>query len=246
MLYTPTIRQQNFSPKLFEYSRTPKVETSVFRKELLHRSILSYALPSARVRDLVPMEFTLGDTTLLAIESFLDSGRTNFEQTNYRLHVSLQGQPCSWLLGASLGSLSGVTARHLYPLPWHLSAMEFQVVRDTTSDRYKSYRLSTQSQWASANWEIVDTGVPMRAETPLEITDYFVRRDGVIGTYQTIHQSSLATRGQLKIGRCDLLNSLGLLNATELQHPVSVVLQRSVAGEIKPAVQSLGVVFAVS
>ena len=245
MLHTPTIRQQNVSAGIFGYRSVPKIETSVFRKELLHRSILSYAVPSERVRALVPMEFTLGETTGLAIESFLDSGGTNFEQTNYRLHVSLRGQPCSWLLGASLGSLSGVTARHLYPLPWHLSAMEFQVVRDATSDCYKSYRLSTQSQWASANWEIVDTGLPMRMETPPEVTDYFVRRDGAIGSYQTIYQAGLTTGGQLKVGRCDMLNSLGLLNATEVLHPVSAVLQRAVACEIKPALQSLEVAFAV-
>ncbi len=245
MLYTPTIRQQNVPAGLFGYKPLPKIETSVFRKEMLHRSIMSYAIPSERVRDLVPAEFARGATTELTIESFLDSGRTNFEQTNYRLDVSFHGRPCSWLLGASLGSLSGVTARHLYSLPWHLSAMEFQVALDSTTDRYTNYRLSTQSQWASAEWDIVDTGVPMRSETPLEIADYFVRRDGAIGSYQTIHQSSRATRAQLKAGRCDLLSSLGLLSAAELQQPTSVVLQRSVACEIKPVVQSLGVALAL-
>lgn len=245
MLYTPTLRQQNFSPRLFEYSPSPKIETSVFRKELLHRSIISYALPSERVRDLLPMEFTLGARTVLAIESFLDSGRTQFEQTNYRLHLHLHGRPCTWLLGTSLGSLSGVTARHLYPLPWHLSAMEFQITLDAATNRYKKYRLSTQSQWANATWEIVDTGVPVRAESPLEVTDYFVRRDGEIGSYQTLHQLSLATRGQLKTGRCDLLTALGLLSDAELQQPTSVVLQRAVACEIKPAVASASRMVAV-
>lgn len=244
MLYMPTIRTQNAAPGLFGYTAIPKIETSVFRKEMLHRSIISYAIPSERVRDLVPLEFTLGKTTVLSIESFLDSGRTSFEQTNFRLHLTLNGRPCTWLLGASLGSLSGVTARHLYPLPWHLSAMEFQVALDTTSDRYKSYRLSTQSQWASADWEIVDTGLPIIPETPLEVTDYFVRRDGEIGSYQTIHQPSRATRGQLKIGRCDMLSAIGLLSPAELQHPTSVLLQRAVTCEIKPAVLGADVVFA--
>jgi Uncharacterized conserved protein (COG2071) len=244
MLYTSTIRPQNVTAGVFGYSPLPKIETSVFRKEMLHRSIISYVLPSERVRDLVPVEFALGDTTLLSIESYLDSGRVNFEQTNYRLHVSLHGRPCTWLLGASLGSLSGVTARHLYPLPWHLSAMEFQIALDATLDRYQSYRLSTQSQWASADWEIVDTGAPTHTETAMDVTDYFVRRDGEIGSYQTLHQSVIATRGQLKAGRCDLLSSLGLLSAAELQRPMSVVLQRAVACEIKPTVQGVGVALA--
>lgn len=244
MLYSPTIRPQNVPAGLFGYQPLPKIETSVFRKEMLHRSIITYVIPSERGRDLVPVEFTLGDTTVLSIESFLDSGRASFEQTNYRLHVSRHGRPCSWLLGASLGSLSGVTARHLYPLPWHLSAMEFQVALDSASDRYQKYRLNTQSQWASADWEIVDTGLPMQAETPSDVTDYFVRRDGAIGSYQTIHQSNLATCGQLKAGRCDLLSSLGLLSTAELQRPMSVMLQRSVTCEIKPAVQNAGMALA--
>ncbi len=244
MLHTSTIRPQNVSTGLFGYAPLPKVETSVFRKELRHRSIISYTIPSVRLRAMLPVEFALGETTTLAIESFLDSGRTNFEQTNYRLHVSLHGRPCTWLLGASLGSLSGVTARHLYSLPWHLSAMEFQIALDATTDRYKKYRLSTQSQWASADWEIVDTGAPTHTENGLDVTDYFVRRDGEIGSYQTVHQSVLATRGQLKAGRCDMLNSLGLLSAAELQRPTSVVLQRAVACEIKPAMLGAGVVLA--
>jgi hypothetical protein len=244
MLYTPTIRPQNVAAGILGYQQLPKIETSVFRKEMLHRSIISYKLPSERVRELVPVEFTLDDTTTLSIESFLDSGRVNFEQTNYRLHVSLNGRPCSWLLGASLGSLSGVTARHLYPLPWHLSAMEFQIALDATSDRYQNYRLSTQSQWASANWEILDTGTTANAETALDVTDYFVRRDGEIGTYQTLHQAISGTRGQLKAGRCDMLSSLGLLSPAELQQPTSVMLQRAVSCEIKPAVQGVRVALA--
>jgi hypothetical protein len=244
MLYTSTLRQQTFSPRLFEYSTLPKVEASVFRKELLHRSVISYVIPSERVRAMVPEEFALNETTVLSIESFLDNGRTRFEQTNFRLHVNLQGRACSWLLGASLGSLSGVTARHLYPLPWHLSAMEFQVAVDATTERYKQYRLSTQSQWASATWDIMDTGMPVRPEMPLEVTDYFVRRDGHIGSYQTHHQNTLATRGQLKAGRCDLLQSLGLLRADELAQPNSVILQRSGVCEIKPAGLGAGMVMA--
>jgi hypothetical protein len=137
-------------------------------------------------------------------------------------------------LGTSLGALSGVTARHLYPLPWHLSAMEFQVAFDTASDKYMHYRLSSQSQWANADWEIVDTGMPLGLEKQLEITDYFVRRDGEIGSYQTIYQTASATRGQLKAGRCDLLGSLGVLSSQEINHPLSVSLQRAVNCEIKP------------
>ena len=246
MLYTAPIRQSNTSPKGLEYSPLPRISTSVFRKELLHRSLITYTIPSERVRELVPMEFGVGETTVLTVESFLDYARSNFEQTNYRLHGQLQGRPCSWLLGTSLGSLSGVTARHLYPLPWHLSAMEFQVAIDPVTERYRKYRLNTQSQWANATWDIVDTGVPVRAiEQSLEITDHFVRRDGQLGSYQTLYKPTFTTRGQVQHGRCDRLEMLGLLSPDELRHPTAVQLQRAVSSEVKPAFSPLNTAVAV-
>ncbi|MBS1810511.1 MAG: DUF2071 domain-containing protein [Acidobacteria bacterium] len=241
MLYTPSLRTKNIDAPLWGMTPLPKIQTSVFTKELRHRSVISYQVPSERIRDLVPVEFDLAGTTLLTIESFLDCGRTNFEQTNYRFHVSLNGKPCSWLLGTSLGSLSGVTARHLYPLPWHLSAMEFQVALDPSSDKYKRYRLSSQSQWANADWEILDTGTSLLGEKNIEVTDYFVRRDGEIGSYQTIYKSVGATQGKLKTGRCDLLGSLGILSSDELASPACVALQRAGSCEIKPAACSANV-----
>lgn len=235
MLDTQSPRVKNFEAALWRMKPLPKIETSVFRKDLHHRSIISYAVPSERISDLIPVEFDLASQTILSVESFLDAGQSSFEQTNYRFHVSKNGQACSWLLGASLGSLSGVTARHLYPLPWHLSAMEFQVAFDASSSKYQRYRVSAQSQWANADWEIVDTGAPFIAEKPSDLTDYFVRRDGEIGTYQTIYQSAVSTYGTLKAGRCDLLGSLGILSSEEINCPASVVLQRAVSCELKPA-----------
>lgn len=235
MLDTQRPRVKNFDAALWGMKPLPKIETSVFRKDLHHRSVISYAVPSERVRNLLPAEFEVAGRTILSVESFLDCGRSSFEQTNYRLHLSKNGKACSWLLGASLGSLSGVTARHLYPLPWHLSAMELQVAFAASSNKYQCYRLSAQSQWANADWEIVDTGEPFIAEKQLELTDYFVRRDGAIGSYQTIYQAAVSTGGTLKAGRCDLLGSLGIVSSEEINQPVSVVLQRAVSCELKPA-----------
>lgn len=235
MLAIQNLRPKNFDGTVGEIRSIPKLETTAFRRELHHHSMISYLVPSERLKDLIPVEFDLGATTLLTVESFLDCGRTNFEQTNYRFQVSLRGKPCSWLLGTSLGSLSGVTARHLYPLPWHLSAMELRVALEASSEQYQCYRLSSQSQWANADWEIIDTGLPLMGEKRTEITDYFMRRDGTIGSYRTIYQVTGATRGTLKSGRCDLLGALGILSGDEIRRPISVVLHRSVSCEIQPA-----------
>ena len=241
MLNSQSVRNINQNNAIYGFAPLPKIETPTANAELHHRSIIFYDVPSERVRNLLPEEFELSEKTVLSIESFLDDGRTRFEQSNYRLHVSLNGKACAWLLGTSLGSLSAVTTRHLYPLPWHLSAMEFQVGFDPAAQKYTSYRLRSQSQWANASWEIADTGLPLVPGNSYESNDYFIRRDGVIGSYQTIHRPAFATRGKLLAGNCDMLETLGILTADELQWPTYISLQRAVICEIK---KPLGVMMA--
>lgn len=222
--------------------------------EVHHVSHVVYAVPAERVRALVPAAFDLEtrhveghDMAFISIESFLDYGegaplqtldrpgtRGGFEQTNYRVHARLGGEACGWLLGTSLGSLSAVAARHLWPVPWHLSAMEFQVAYDPLDGRYRHYRLRTQSQWASAYWEIHDTGTPAEPN-PLTTArphgahaDYFVRRDGVRGVYRVKSQPAFSTRGEVRQARCDLLERLGLLTADEMRCPHHVTLSHRI------------------
>jgi hypothetical protein len=184
----------------------------------------------------------------LSVASFLDSGVNGgggaFEQTDYRLHARLDGEPCHWLLGTSLGSLSAVAPRHLWAWPWHLSAMEFRVAYDQVEARYRAYRLHTQSQWANACWEIADSGEPLEVEghfsslsQPLPLllgplASCFVRRDGQLGASRAWHPHLRCTRGFLKLGRCDLLERLGLLTANELARPALVAVQRRLTCDI--------------
>ena len=230
--------------------------------EFHHVSTIVYAIPGERVRAIVPAAFEVAEFPIdgrrlawLSITSFLDQwpqprgGRGAFEQTNYRLHVLLEGEPGHWLLGASLGSLSAVAARQLWPLPWHLSAMEFQVAYDPAQGRYRDYRLQVQSQWSNACWEIEDTGTRLDADpgcsslgppSPFDLrtcTDYFIRRDGELGAYRSWQAQTDGTRGKLKVGRCDLLHRLGLLTKDELSHPSLIVLQPRLACRIySPAI----------
>jgi Uncharacterized conserved protein (COG2071) len=245
MRYAPSLRRSNHDALWSGMTPLAQPETAVFTKELRHRVVISYHVPCERLRALVPDEFDLAATTRLTIESFLDCGRTSFVQTNYRLHVSQHGKPCHWLFGLSLGSLSGVTARHLYPLPWHLSAMELQVTEASRRANSRRYRLRSQSEWANAEWDILDTGQSCWLEEPVVVTDRFVRRDGALGTYQTIYQTIGATVGQLQTGRCDLLEALGILSSDEINRPAAVALQRAVRCEIKPATYSHRVRLAV-
>lgn len=231
--------------------------------EWRHVSTIVYAVPGERVRALIPAAFEAAEFVIdgrrlawLSITSFLDQwqpprhGREAFEQTNYRLHVRRNGELGQWLLGISLGSLSAVAPRHLWSLPWHLSAMEFQVAYDQAKAQYRDYRLQTQSQWANACWELEDTGTPLDLSlncsplgppSQLELrtcTDYFTRRNGELGAYRTWPAPTPGTRGKLKFGRCDLLDRLGLLTKDELPHPFLIALQPSLTCRVStPAIR---------
>lgn len=222
-----------------------KVSVMAERK---HLSIIAYPLPSQRVRALLPDAFQPEETIIngramawISVESFSDQssiGYLAFEQTNYRLHVLRDGQPCHWLLGTSLGSLAAVGARNLWPMPWHLSAMEFRVAYDKSKGRYREYNLQAQSQWANANWRIEDTGewispgkikaLPASLQNP-SVTCHFQRRDGVEGRQRMWLLNPAFTRGRVKSAQCDLLIRLGLLNRNQVERPWLVALQHNLS-----------------
>ncbi len=216
--------------------------------ERRHLSLIVYAVPGERLRQLIPASFEVEETVIngrrmgwVSVESFLDLngvGQSSFEQTNYRLHVLREGKPCLWLLGSSIGSLSAVGARNMWPVPWHLGAMEFQVAYDLLEGRYRTYRLQTQSQWASAEWQLQDTGdwlsleelqqLPASLQSPTA-TSCFARRDGTEGRQQEHRPEPIFTRARLLAARCDLLERLGLVRAEEIKRPQFVALQHNLS-----------------
>ncbi|HWQ36155.1 MAG TPA: DUF2071 domain-containing protein [Blastocatellia bacterium] len=226
----------------------------VINAEWQHYALLVYAVPVRRAWPLLPAgfepdEFSLNGQpcALISVESFLDNGSgyrfghcAPFEQTSYRLHVRRRGLAGTWLLSTAVGSLTAVAPRHLWPLPWHLSAMEFQVTWDQFAGCYHEYRLQTSSQQANAFWSIQDTGqslafdpaavlpaLPFRATT-----DWFRRADGACGEYRITRSDLHLTRAHLKHSRCELLERTGLVTSEELMRPHLVALQRRLTAQI--------------
>lgn len=250
------------SGHLFESKVTPSVKRGSVsvNAEIQNISIILYRLPIERVRSLVPRPLAIETTergrgcdAWLSVVSFLDlgsrrEGHRPFEQTNYRLHVMRDGQPGHWLLGISLGSLSGVGARNLWAMPWHLSAMEFQVSYDKAAGRYSDYRLQTQSQWANASWEIIDSGQSLQLDqagsrelpsslAASSLNHYFPRRDAAVGLYQTRYNSIAFTAAKLKHAQSDLIERLGLLTRDEMHRPQLVAVQHQATCQIfSPAI----------
>ncbi len=225
----PTLAVQSLP---FAFTKPTTITT-----QLQHRSVISYLIPSERVRQLVPEEFQLGENSILSIEAFQDSTPHRFEQINYRLQVNYRGAFRNWLLGTSIGSFSAITARNYFQNPWHLSAIDLQVSSDAMSGRYHTYRLNSQSEWANSFFEIADTGMAVLNHQRIQMTDHFIRRDGTIGSRQTAYLPANTTRGILKSGRCDMLKKLGILDEAEIAYPLSVSLQRKVNFELEPEIR---------
>ncbi len=247
-------------PSLFRTSRPPSVRQGnvSISADLQHLSLIIYEIPSQRAQALAPRSFQIEEsikagragrkTSWLSVVSFLDQGSKHdghrgFEQTSYRLHVLSDGKPAHFLLGISLGSLSAVAMRNLWPAPWHLSAMEFQIAYDKGEGRYRDYRLQTQSQWANATWEISDSGESLLADRLGDLSlpssmaantfnNYFQRRDGALGLYRSRYQNTAFTLGKLKHAQSDMLERLGLLIDDELLHPTLVAIQHQTSCQI--------------
>lgn len=227
--------------------------------EAHHLSQIVYAIPLARVKAIFPRELQANgfepiETILenhsccwLSVTSYLDQQRgllnsaraEAVEQTFYRLLLAREGQHFYWLLNTTIGSLSAVSGRNLWALPWHLGAMEFQLSYDTTNHYYHNYRLHSQSEFVNATWEIADTGKLASDEyrlspMPLQqtINDCFIRRAGGIGLRPTRIHMLDANRGQVRQARCDLLERLGLLTQAELLNPAFVMLCRVASIEV--------------
>jgi len=224
--------------------------------ERKHLSLILYAVPSARVQTLLPDSLQAEEAIVngramawVSVESFFDqsaAGQPAFEQTDYVLYARHKGRVGFWLLGSSLGSLSAVGVRNLWPMPWHLGAMEIRVAYDQLHRRYHQYSLQTQSQWVSATWRISDTGCAIDPATAAEaglpssffrhdVSTFFARRDGSVGARRAVRFNFGLTRGELKQAQCDLLERLGLLTREELMRPALVALQHSAVWKLFPS-----------
>ena len=229
-------------------------EPSGIVANLRHLSIIEYEIPSQRLRAVMTGLLKTEESFVeritgsrLSIVSFLDQGAWRgqgaFEQTSYLLHVVREGEPWHFLLGISVGALSAVAIRNLWPMPWHLSAMEFQVSYNSARSGYGLYRLRSQSQWANASWEIQDTGdsihsdpagvLPVVSSISAGVSrHHFPRRDGTLGLCKLRYRGLALTSGRLRQARSDVLERWGLIQRDELLRPSLVAMQHQASCQI--------------
>lgn len=165
-----------------------------------------------------------------------------FGQTNYRAYVTDResGERVAWFFGTSLDTVFVNVPRHVWGLPWHRGRIRFDTEYDGEQGKYRRYRMSTESRWAPADLELLDSG-----ELATEFAGFsdpeegfrllthptvgvFYRRDGRLGTYSIWHDRLEPTLGAATRASFPLLDRLGLVAEGSLDRVHSVLIQPAV------------------
>lgn len=223
-------------------------------------ALINYALPRERLAKYIPTErFEIPEfeidgrpQALMSAVPFLDIDfhfvhffpffKFKFGQTNYRVYVidKKTGEQVAWFFGTTLGSPVVYIPRWLWRIPWHIASYESDCRYNRATGHFDSFCYTTKSDWASADIDIEDTGLPVEklpgfpdTETQTLIVThpvegFFHRLDGKLGHYSVWHDVMKMTIGRPKNLYFSLYERLGLLSRPEMQKPHSIFICPSI------------------
>lgn len=233
------------------------------RSDLLHFALITYALPAERLRPYIHPRFDIPTfpihgqhMALMSAVPFLDNDfsyyrllpfvRWKFAQTNYRVYVVDRetGEHCVWFFGTTLGSRIVHLARGLWKIPWHFAKYTVDCLFDSDLGRYKRFHFAHESDWATAEIDLEDTGEPagllpgfselndQKLVLTHPVEGFFYRLDGKTGTYSVWHEEIPLTTGRARHLYFSLYERLGLLSREEMQQPHSVLICTKIMFEV--------------
>ncbi|WP_261371906.1 DUF2071 domain-containing protein, partial [Yersinia mollaretii] len=222
---------------------------------LKHFSIITYAVPAERFLGLFPDRFKLDTIViegqnmgLISVVPFIDIDFTSavfpfpkftMGQTNYRIYIIDQetNEHCVWFLGTTLDSWTITVPRYLWNLPWYRGKVSFDCEFNEASGLYEKYAMVTESYWAKASVELVQSrydrfdfpGFPDTESALVYLTHplagFYYRRDGKLGTYRVWHKELAAKPATLTSANFKLLSDLGIVKLHEQCAPYSVLIE---------------------
>lgn len=222
---------------------------------LKHFAIVTYAVPVDRFQGVFPERFQLDSVEidgqemgLISVVPFIDVDFTSavfpfpkftMGQTNYRIYIidTDTGERCVWFLGTTLDSWTLAVPRFLWNLPWHAGVISFECILNKTTGLYDKYQMKTQSSWAEAFVELVQSptdtfdfpGFPDRESALVYLTHplagFYHRRDGKLGTYRVWHKELEVRPAKLQSAKFKLLSDLGIVKESEQDTPYSVLIE---------------------
>lgn len=222
---------------------------------LKHFAIITYAVPAERYQGLFPERFQL-DTVqingqamgLISVVPFIDVDFTSavfpfpkftMGQTNYRIYIidTETGERCVWFLGTTLDSWTLAVPRYVWNLPWYAGKISFDCSLNEATGLYDKYQMTTQSDWAEASVELVQSesdsfdfpGFPDTESALVYLTQplagFYYRRDKKLGTYRVWHTELEVKPAALQSAQFKLLSDLGIVKQSEQCTPYSVLIE---------------------
>lgn len=222
---------------------------------LKHFAIITYAVPAERYQGLFPERFQL-DTVqingqamgLISVVPFIDVDFTSavfpfpkftMGQTNYRIYIidTETGERCVWFLGTTLDSWTLAVPRYVWNLPWYAGKISFDCSLNEATGLYDKYQMTTQSDWAEASVELVQSesdsfdfpGFPDTESALVYLTQplagFYYRRDKRLGTYRVWHTELEVKPATLQSAQFKLLSDLGIVKQSEQCSPYSVLIE---------------------
>ena len=223
---------------------------------LRHFALVNYALPRDRLAPHIPAdrfeipEFEIGGRRLALMSAvpFLDVDfhfvhffpflKFRFGQTNYRVYVidKRTSEHLVWFFGTTLGSAIVNLPRRLWRIPWHTARYRLDCQYDSAHRRYQRFVYIVNSDWAGAEVDIEDTGLPIEIAEGFSAMDEmklilthpvdgaFHRLDGKLGGYSIWHEEMKLTTGRPRHLYFSLYERLELLSKEEMGRPHSIFL----------------------
>ena len=221
--------------------------------KLQHFSLISYAVPVARIKKYIPEPFELWTFTnkgekfaLISAVPFFDYDfsfyklskfpKFNFCQTNFRTYIidKRNGQHAAWFFGTTLGSLSVYIPRLVWRMPWQYAKYKINTLRE--GGRYTNYQISFKSKLGDGIVHIKDTDKSLDLLQGFETMDeqililthpvlgYYNRLNHGIGTYKIWHPKMNLTHCTVENLYFELFEKLGFLSKDEMLKPHSVLI----------------------
>ena len=221
--------------------------------KLRHFSLISYALPIARIRKYIPEPFELWtfslnqqNYALISAVPFMDHDfsfyriskfpKFQFYQTNFRTYVidKRNGQHAAWFFGTTLESLSVYIPQLIWKMPWHYAKYKHDI--SFVNIRYTNYQISFKSKLGNGDIQIKDTGKQVGLLEGFEsinqqmyilthpVLGYYNGLNHGIGTYEIWHPKMHLTTCSVDYLYFELFEKLGLLSKEEMLNPHSVLI----------------------
>ncbi len=222
-------------------------------------AIITHAVPVERVRPHVPERFRIqtfdigGETRcLVSATCFCNTGfrysglpypRMTFNESTYRVYVDYDGRNGVFFVGRYLGHPVARAAQRIFDRDVYLG--DFEVETSPSDIGYDSYTCRVKSRRGETSFALSATN-EARAQAPFATADehtYFVTHrlhglftssTGAPGHMPVTHDRMKPWQGELRSGRFELWERLGILYPDEVADVFSVLVQSVIDFKLHP------------